>query len=177
MEFHHIHFNTIDSTNTWASAHMATFDPKKITLITADEQTGGKGQYGRKWVSPAYLNIYASFCLFIEEHRPPLFFTALMSEAVEQLLSGYGVMAKIKQPNDLLVNERKIAGILTQTTPLSPFTGVIIGLGLNVNMPLAMLEKIDQPSTSLLVETGKEKIIGEVINNLKFILIKSLLLK
>lgn len=83
-----------------------------------------------------------------------------MAECLKELLSPLD--PKIKLPNDLYVNDKKIAGILTERVD----EWAIIGIGLNVNMPKEFLDKIDQPATSILIETGKETSIENILKAL-----------
>jgi BirA family transcriptional regulator, biotin operon repressor / biotin---[acetyl-CoA-carboxylase] ligase len=168
MDIIHRHFSSIDSTNTWAKHNAHLFEHDKMTLITADEQTAGRGRFKRKWESPSGQNIYATFCFFIEKHRPdigniPQVLAISAAEAIEKL----GFNPRLKWPNDVLLSNKKAAGILCETTPLSDTLAIIIGIGLNVNMPLDLLEKIDRPATSLFVEGGKKMDIQDVLQSLQ----------
>lgn len=168
MEIIHYHFESLPSTNDWAKKHLETFDPDSMTLVTADVQTAGRGQYGRKWSSPKELNLYASFCFFIDENQQdPLSLTHVFAISVADLLKKHQVECQIKWPNDVMVKRKKIAGILCETEKFSSRFGVIIGVGLNVNMPKELLDEIDQPATSLLVETQKTWDKQQVLEALK----------
>ncbi len=175
----HYHFETLASTNDWAKSQLETFAKDKLTVVTTDTQTRGRGQYGRTWISPKGKNLYASFCFFIEQDKyEPLALTRLLALSLARVLEGYGVVCRFKHPNDLLVNGEKIAGILSETIPFPPQLGVIIGVGLNVNMSKEELDQIDQPATSLKNETQKEwdipKILEELQNTLQTDLIHRL---
>lgn len=164
MEIIHYHFDNISSTNDWAKAHLQEFERGKITLVTSEAQTGGRGRYGRSWASPEKLNLYASFCFFMEEDKAePLVLTKILALSTAKTLKECGVLAELKWPNDLLVNGKKIAGILCETA----LEGVVIGIGLNVNMPEELLKSVGQPATSLLLETGKLWDVGEVLESIK----------
>ena len=168
MQILHKHFKSIDSTNTWAKLNAHLFDVDKITLITADEQTAGRGRFKRRWESPPHQNVYATFCFFIEKHRHdigniPQVLAISAAEALEDL----GFQPKLKWPNDVLLSNKKVAGILCETTPMSDNLAVIIGIGLNVNMPLQLLQQIDRPATSLMVEGGEKMEIEMVLESLK----------
>lgn len=152
-----IHFTNIDSTNTWAKQHINELDPHSLTVITADEQNGGRGQFNRKWVSPPGLNIYATFCYLLKapvKDAGPL--SQLLSRAAVCALQELGFSPKLKWPNDILLSGKKVAGVLCELVTEDNGQWVIAGIGLNVNMSKDLLEKIDQPATSLCLEGGLE---------------------
>jgi|LakMenEpi03Aug12_release.lakeMendotaPanAssembly.Ray.scaffolds.fasta_scaffold18232_2 BirA family biotin operon repressor/biotin-[acetyl-CoA-carboxylase] ligase len=173
MEIERKHFTSIASTNSWAKQNAHTFDPTKITLVTADEQTGGRGRFSRRWESPPGLNIYASFCLFMEKHRADIGnLPQVMAIATADILGKMGFHPGLKWPNDVLLSQKKVAGILCETTPLSDFICVVLGIGLNVNMPLDQLQKIDRPATSLLAEDGKSRGVEDILHLLQLYFLK-----
>lgn len=156
MKLIHHHFETLISTNDWAKEKLASFDRNCLTLITADEQTKGRGQYGRKWISPKNKNIYASFCFFIdEEQQDPLSLTHVLAITIANVLKAHKVECRIKWPNDLIVKQKKMGGILCETLYFTSQFGVIIGMGLNVNMSEDDLKQVEQPTTSLNLETDQ----------------------
>lgn len=163
-----IHLPTVSSTNDYAKEKIETFPQEKIVCIWADHQLSGRGQYGRIWQSPPKTNLLVTFCLYSEAE--PLFMTRMMAEACLKVLEKWGIMAQIKWPNDLLVDGKKIAGILTETKE----GWVIIGLGLNVNMDEEMAKKIDQPVTSIFLEIKQKKDLKIVLSLLKQEIVKSL---
>lgn len=157
MELVTRHFSTLPSTNRYAKGHLRDFDRDKLTWITASEQTEGYGQYGRRWISSCEENITGSFVFFIQEDQEsPLSLTHVLAIAVVDILERFGMIAHIKFPNDLIVENKKIGGILCETVKIEALFGVVIGLGLNVNMSEEMLATVGQPATSLYVETGKK---------------------
>lgn len=163
MDVDRKHFATIDSTNTWAKHNAPLLDHAKVTLVTADEQTAGRGRFKRKWVSPSGLNIYATFCIFIEKHRPDIGnLPQILALAASRVLKELGFNPLLKWPNDVLLSGKKVAGILCETTPLSDNLCVILGIGLNVNMTQEQLEQIDRPAISLLVADGKQRNVEEI---------------
>jgi BirA family biotin operon repressor/biotin-[acetyl-CoA-carboxylase] ligase len=128
-------------------------------LIVAESQTRGRGRRGRSWFSPPGEGITTSIIL-----RPPISpneapkLTLMASVAVaETLLSMTSLNVNIKWPNDILVNGRKIAGILTEiSTEMDRIDYVVIGVGVNVNTPHENLPPaIRNTATSVLMETGK----------------------
>lgn len=155
MEITEIHFDSIDSTNTYAKKNSASFPPDEITVITAEEQTAGRGRYQRKWISPKGVNIYATFCFqlpFPTKQLPSL--AQVMSYSLASLLIEEGLTPKIKWPNDVQLGGKKISGVLCETLFQNDSIQIILGIGINVNMTEADLKKIDKPATSLEIETN-----------------------
>jgi BirA family biotin operon repressor/biotin-[acetyl-CoA-carboxylase] ligase len=89
-----------------------------------------------------------------------------MALACAELLIEKGINAQLKWPNDLLVDGKKIAGVLTETTPENQEIAVLVGIGLNVNMEPELLKTISQPATSLLQLTGKPWDLSEILQEL-----------
>ena len=145
--------NELPSTNT-ALRQRATEDPAlpSGTVLVARVQTQGRGRRSRCWISKAGENLTFSLLLrgAIEPRRLPSASMAAAA-AVAGLLEDEGLTPVLKWPNDVLVNGKKICGILSEGIS----GGVIVGIGLNVNMQSA--EGIDQPATSLWMETGARR--------------------
>ncbi len=161
------HFPHLESTNDWGKKNLLSYERSAITLIIADEQSAGRGQYGRQWLAPCG-NLYASFCFFMQESHYSVFaLTQVMAISIIQSLQSTGLPFRIKRPNDILVRGKKIAGILCETIPAFPDLGIVLGIGLNVNMSDEWLDQIQKPATSLLVETGKVWQMTSIMENLK----------
>jgi BirA family biotin operon repressor/biotin-[acetyl-CoA-carboxylase] ligase len=144
-----IHFDTIDSTNTWVKKNGHTLDPKGISCITALEQTAGRGRFSRKWLSPRG-DIYATLFFTVPQGCPYLHnLGQLLAFSCAAVLKAKGFEAEIKWPNDLLISGKKVAGVLCETFSLNERTGIALGIGINVNMSDDLLKTIDQPATSL----------------------------
>lgn len=159
------HFRTVHSTNSWAKEHKNEFAQDQLTLITVDEQTAGRGRFDRVWVSPPGQNVYASFCFFVPGPcQGAINISQMLAVPAVRTLEQLGVEAQIKWPNDLMIENKKVAGILCETTPVGDKTCVIIGIGINVNMSVEQLAQIDQPATSLMVEKGCEFLVEKVIS-------------
>lgn len=174
---HHF-FPTIDSTNTWAKQNAHNFHTDKITIVTADQQTAGRGRLNRKWISPPGVNLYTSFCFFLMPNQNQKIsltnIPQILAISVVEILLELGFTAQLKWPNDILLNGKKLGGILSETTQIDEFICFIAGLGLNVNMTLNVLEGVGQPATSLLVE-GKRLIeVSEILNLLQTQFMKNL---
>lgn len=136
MEVHRIHFDCLDSTNTWAKAHSGEFDPKKLTCISASTQTKGHGRFNHPWVSKqGNLHISFFFCLSPGDPRLPNL-AQIAAFAICSLLLEKGFSIQIKWPNDLIFDKKKLGGILVETTPIGKQLGIIVGIGLNVNAPI-----------------------------------------
>lgn len=150
-----IHFNVIDSTNSWAKAHTGHWASSGVTLVTASEQTAGRGRFKRKWISPAGVNVYATFCFWFDPKRKDIgHIPQLLAISAALALEKKGFSPQIKWPNDLLLQGKKVAGILCESIIEGEKRGVVCGIGLNVNMSEEDLASIDRPATSLFVEAG-----------------------
>ena len=152
----------LPSTNTFLKERLA-LEPERPsgTLVAAREQTRGRGRRDRPWLAAANENLTFSLLLRGEVEPRKLPAAAMAAAvAVAELLIAEGVQAALKWPNDVLVGGKKICGILSEGIP----DGIIIGIGLNVNMESA--EHIDQPATSLLIETGRRRSIDELLEKL-----------
>jgi BirA family biotin operon repressor/biotin-[acetyl-CoA-carboxylase] ligase len=135
--------DAVDSTNTWLSER--SDDPQ---VCFAEFQSAGRGRRGRSWVSPFAANLYLSLSWRFDEWPPG--FTALgmvTAIAAVRALDSLGVQdVRIKWPNDLIAVGRKLGGVLIDIQGEPPgATRAVIGLGLNVRMPAAAAQDIDQP--------------------------------
>jgi BirA family transcriptional regulator, biotin operon repressor / biotin---[acetyl-CoA-carboxylase] ligase len=154
-------FDVLASTN--ASMHALGWrgDPEG-TIVLADEQTAGRGQADRVWISPPRCNLYVSVLLRpqVAPTRAPLI-SLLAAVALVDTLRQEGAVCGIKWPNDVLIRQRKVAGILTEMeTHHDAVQFVVVGIGVNVNMTQEELEghlgPIAQTATSLRVSLGRE---------------------
>ncbi len=162
-----IHLPTLDSTQLWAKRHYTQMPLDTLLCIDADEQTSGIGTHDRSWVSPSGVNIYTT-CVF---SLPRSFrFLANLSQVISlsciQVLSEMGFHPQCKWPNDLLIDGKKMAGILTDIVSTAENSVIFIGMGLNVNMEKENCEKLDQPVTSLFLESGKKWDKSELLDKL-----------
>ncbi|HUH65858.1 MAG TPA: biotin--[acetyl-CoA-carboxylase] ligase [Syntrophales bacterium] len=154
-----LYFAETDSTNVRAK-YLASDGVPEGTIVVAERQTHGRGRKGRAWFSPDGGGIYTSVVLrpSIPPYEAPKL-TLLASVAVaEALMSLTALKVSIKWPNDILIKRKKIAGILTEiSTEMDTIDFVIIGVGLNVNIPRkALPPDIRETATSILMETGRE---------------------
>ncbi len=169
------HFPTIDSTQDWAKSQLNTFDLNHFHVISAQEQTKGRGRFNRHWHSPKNVNIYVTYCFSIPKSdfsfNPLSLVTGLcIAEALQKL----GMRAKLKWPNDIYIGNEKIGGILTETQEAESGRVFFVGFGLNVNMNLEQLSQIDCPATSLLAQTNKKTSIPMLMETIETIFKRNL---
>lgn len=155
------YFLEVTSTNTIARM-LGQQGAAEGTIVIADAQTAGRGQAGRVWISPPERNIYASIILrpaLAPTHTPLL--SLLTALAAVDALRQAGVPCGVKWPNDVLIGDRKVAGILTEMhTDGERVHFVVVGIGVNVNMTQAELGHhlgpIAHTATALQIALGHE---------------------
>lgn len=169
------HFTIIDSTQTQAKKQIETLEPHSWLLFTANEQTHGRGQHDRRWTSPPNVNVLATYAFTLPTAKSSLLFhiPQVATVAVAKTIECFGFHPQIKWINDLLVNNKKICGILSEATNLcktQDYLAVLCGIGINVNMSARDCQNLDQPGTSLFVESGKlfdkEAVLEKLSSNL-----------
>lgn len=153
----HIHFEeAVASTNTLAKKLAADGAPDG-TIVVAEEQTGGKGRLQRQFFSPSGKGIWFSVILrppFSPQDAPKC--TLMAAVAVAMAMERFELKAGIKWPNDVLYENRKLVGILTEmSAEMERINYIIIGTGINVNIrPEEFPENIRQTATSLMIMNG-----------------------
>ncbi len=124
-----------DSTNTLA-LHLAEKNASEGTVVVSESQKHGRGRMGRDWISQPEAGIYLSVILrpnFVPMKAPCLTFISAIA-LVESLDRVFGLKARIKWPNDVMIGGKKVAGILTELrAEMERIHHVIIGIGINVN--------------------------------------------
>ncbi|MCB1149144.1 MAG: biotin--[acetyl-CoA-carboxylase] ligase, partial [Chlamydiia bacterium] len=151
MKFREIHLPSVDSTIGYAQAHKGDFDPDCLTLISADEQTAGKGTQGRSFYSPKG-GLYLSFCSALPKgFSEPQFAAQILALATLEAVAALGLKPTLKWPNDLLLGGKKAAGFLALISDEEGHLLLINSVGLNVNSEEIM---VDQPTTTLKAEIG-----------------------
>lgn len=167
-----LYFQSIDSTNSYAKS--LSTDCIDGLVIISEEQTKGRGRLGRTWVSPKGKGIWMSIILHpnlppSEAHK----LTIIAASSIYATLSPFNLDVKIKWPNDILINGKKVCGILTEmNAELNHINYLVIGIGINVNLELQDFnEELKQIATSLKIETGnlidRKKLAAEILNNLE----------
>lgn len=168
-----IRYTTTTSTND-AARHLAAMNPGEPLLVSADQQTAGRGRVGRKWSSPIG---GAWFSLAVPVHQPTPTAPLTVGMAVRRVVSvltGADDEVTIKWPNDVLLRGRKVAGILCeQVLPdmkrrdLSrPDVTLILGIGLNVNNPVQDDESLRHPATSLAETLGHPMNVDRLVDHI-----------
>ena len=120
-----ISLDKIPSTQNWAHDLIADNQASDKTVVVATAQTAGRGRYKRTWVSH-HGNLYASFIYKITERDPRLSYA--IGVAVAETLIKFGISPQIKWPNDVLIDGKKISGILIEYSQ----NFVVIGIGINI---------------------------------------------
>lgn len=146
-----IHFETITSTNTYAKSIAS--EEEAGTVIISEEQVSGRGRLGRTWNSKAYEGIWMSVILKpnILPYKTP-FLTILAASSIAKALKSLGVDVGIKWPNDIILNGRKLCGILTElSAEIDRVNYVVLGIGMNVKS-LSFPSEIENIATSLYKE-------------------------
>ena len=159
-------FKRIDSTNNAAFRYAERGVPSGSVFV-ADYQTQGKGKWGRKWLSPRGKNLLFSVLLrphFKAPQAPGVTQVACRSVA-KVLKKKFGLQPTFKRPNDVLVKDRKICGVLVEAKGRSngDLESLVVGIGLNVN---ASPRNPVLEATSLWEETGKKQSISVLLKAL-----------
>ncbi len=146
-------FPSIGSTNDEAFAWAAAGAPD-LAIVVADEQTAGRGRAGRKWFTPPGAALAVSIILRLTAAESPALaprLTGLAAVALVQAFRKLGLQPRIKWPNDVLLGERKVAGILAESAWAgNQLEAAVIGVGVNIT-PAAVPppEQLSFPATSL----------------------------
>lgn len=164
----------LDSTN--ASMRDRFYRDKGIRsgwVIAAREQTNGRGRQERKWLSTPHANL--CFSLFVDTNAPLIevpSLTLAAALAITDQLNVMGIHSAPKWPNDILVDGKKICGILSERVDHASRSGIIVGIGLNVNMSDEEAAAIDRPATSMLIESGRAynpaRVLEDLLPQLEF---------
>jgi BirA family biotin operon repressor/biotin-[acetyl-CoA-carboxylase] ligase len=151
------HYDTISSTNDEALAWASQGAPD-LSLIIADEQTSGRGRMNRKWFTPPHSALAMSLILrpTTIERTHPARTTGLLALSLAESLLKLGLVPQIKWPNDVLLTNRKVAGILVESSWLGEeLDALVLGLGVNVlNVSVPPAEQLSFPATSIETELG-----------------------
>lgn len=166
---HIIHLETIDSTNSYAK--QIASEQSNGTVIISEEQTKGRGRLGRLWDSKAYEGIWMSIILKPEmlPYKAP-FLTIIAGVSIAKALNNLGVNVGIKWPNDLILNDKKLCGILTElSAEIEQINHIVLGIGMNVKNK-SFPSEIENIATSLYkegYEISRVDIVREILVQLE----------
>ncbi|MBE0645232.1 MAG: biotin--[acetyl-CoA-carboxylase] ligase [Bacteroidetes bacterium] len=155
--------SVVDSTNRYARDLLGEL-PEEGTLVTAESQTAGRGRMDRQWMSATAQNVLASLILYPEREAEewgglPLLSGLAVCRAVRSLAT---IDAHLKWPNDVLVDNRKLCGILVESGRLGSRPWVIVGIGINVNQ-VRFEGSYRATPTSMALEAGRPFDTDEVL--------------
>lgn len=152
-----MYFEEVDSTNNIIRNYAETGSEEGL-LVFADVQNAGRGSHGRSWSSPGGSGVWTSFLLRPESKAQNMFgLSELVALAIANTLKDiYSIDAKIKWPNDVYINNRKISGILVEMeTEGNKVDFIDVGVGINV-LTETFPEELRDKASSILIETGRE---------------------
>lgn len=153
-----LYFDTIDSTNTKAQ-ELAEKGYPSGTLVVADKQESGKGRRGRSWVSPSGTGIFMTLMIKpdINPNNASMLTLVAALSVAKAITSVTGEEAMIKWPNDIVVNGKKVCGILTEMNAQFDYINhIVVGIGINVHNE-SFPEEISQMASSLMIEAGGKR--------------------
>ena len=136
------------------------------TVILADEQTLGQGRLSRRWASP-YGGVYISIVLFPKKEHVPILTRLAALSVADTLMNVGNVEVDFKWPNDVLLNGKKIGGIIARSgLGVHDEFWAIVGIGVNINTNVSLYPEISHIATSLKSETGSELSLQVVVESL-----------
>lgn len=153
-----LYFDTIDSTNIKAQEFAEKGYPSG-TLVVADKQESGKGRRGRSWVSPSGTGIFMTLMIKpdINPNNASMLTLVAALAVAKAITSVTGEEALIKWPNDIVINGKKVCGILTEMNAQFDYINhIVVGIGINVHNE-SFPEEISQMASSLMIEAGGKR--------------------
>ena len=153
-----LYFDTIDSTNIKAQ-ELAEKGYQSGTLVVADKQESGKGRRGRSWVSPSGTGIFMTLMIKpdINPNNASMLTLVAALAVAKAITSVTGEKALIKWPNDIVINGKKVCGILTEMNAQFDYINhIVVGIGINVHNE-SFPEEISQMASSLMIEAGGKR--------------------
>ena len=161
----------LDSTNAYLKQHSSSLPD--YSVIWADEQTEGRGRFARIWDSQPGLDLTFSILLpltSLEQQRRQNI-TQIAALSIAQALECYGLKPSVKWPNDVLIQGKKISGILCEITEIEEKVCGVLGIGINVNNTEKFLASLDIPATSLRCELRHKVVRKDLLKKLLEIII------
>ncbi len=153
-----ISFDKIPSTQTYALDMVASGTARDHTIVMAEAQSAGRGRYRRTWVSH-HGNFYASFIFSAPERDSRLSY--MVAVAIAETIMSFGVIPTIKWPNDILIDGKKVCGVLIE------YAGafVIVGIGINIKSNPTVAENITTKLENY-ADVPKAELLNRLMRNL-----------
>lgn len=165
-----VSFEKLESTHAYAKQNIHLLEDK--TIISTDIQTNGYGRFSRKWVDLGKDNIYMTLVLKPSDKLSDTYanLTQYLSVCLCKQLEEIKLYPRIKWPNDVLLNSKKVSGILAETAiKKEQFKGIVLSIGINLNISEEDLKKIDRPITGVNLELkqaiNKQEFLQKLIKN------------
>lgn len=167
----YIHFDELDSTNSEIKKIAGNYSEEGLVVLT-EKQMNGRGRLGKTWFSQNDKGIWMSIMV-----RPKLSIyevskiTQVVAASIHEAFSEFGIDSEIKWPNDIIINDKKICGILVEmNSEENHINYVVIGIGININQKKEDFPKdIKNIASSLKIQNGKTynraKIVADILNN------------
>jgi len=161
----------MNSTNAFLKQHCSTLPD--YSVIWADEQTQGRGRFARIWNSEPGLDLTFSLLLPLTslEQKLRQNITQIAALSVAQMLESYDLKPSVKWPNDVLIQGKKISGILCEITETDERVCGVLGIGININSTEKFLACLDLPATSLRCELHHKVVRQDLLTKLLEIII------
>lgn len=153
-----ISFDKIPSTQTYALDMVASGTARDHTIVMAEAQSAGRGRYRRTWVSH-HGNFYASFIFSAPERDSRLSY--MVAVAIAETIMSFGVIPTIKWPNDILIDGKKVCGVLIEYAS----TFVIVGIGINIKSNPTVAENITTKLENY-ADVPKAELLNRLMRNL-----------
>ncbi len=171
-------FESLDSTNSYLKEHLGEL--ADFTVIWAEEQTAGRGRFTRIWDSKPGKDLTFSILLPLSSLKTSLWpnIPQVAAHAIAETVAEFELPVSIKWPNDVLVDSKKICGILCESVTRNKRSCAILGIGINVNSSAGDLVHLPLPATTLMTELKHpvdrdsllEKVAGEIIRQFSVVI-------
>lgn len=169
-----LYYESIDSTNKYAK-QIATEENSEGIVVISEEQTEGRGRLGRNWTSPKGKGVWMS--IIVKPDIEPIDaskVTQITAASIYSALREMGIETQIKWPNDIILNNKKVCGILTEmSSEMMQINYMVIGIGINANLEQDDIpEDIREKATSIKIETGvnidRKELVGKILNKFEY---------
>lgn len=161
------YWESVDSTNA-AVVRLLKEGALEGTVVMADTQTAGRGRIGKQWFSPPGVNLHLSVLLKPPLHLPEVrLYTLIGSLAIADAVESYGVKSQVKWPNDVLVGDKKIGGVLTEVQAHDGRAeALIMGFGVNLNIDRSSMDRLY--GEAAVGATSLREVVGRMVDRNAF---------